>query len=129
MINLSWYHTLNKPIFSPPSWVFAPMWTILYTTLFIALFFYIIQATHGKKLWGYILFFTQLLLNFCWTPVFFYYENIKLALIIVILLDILTLATMVLFYKISKKSAFWLIPYILWILFATYLNFGYLLLN
>lgn len=78
---------------------------------------------------GYIYFSTQLILNLLWTPAFFYLQNILLAVIIIILLDIFVVLTIKSFYKVSKISGLILIPYLIWIFFATYINIGYLVLN
>ncbi len=129
MIDLNWYSTLNLPPLNPPSWIFAPAWTALYTTIFISLILFIIKRTETPKVLGYVLFFAQILLNLGWTPVFFTFHKIGLALAILILMDILVYFNIKEFYKISKKSAYFLIPYFLWIIFATYLNAGILVLN
>ena len=129
MLNYSWYQTLNQPLFAPPAWVFAPMWTILYITMFISLIFYAKSNKIYNKTWGYVLFFSQILVNFAWSPIFFGLKNIGFALAIVILLDVVVLWSIITFYKNSKPAGVILIPYFLWILFATYLNFGYFILN
>lgn len=129
MLNYSWYKTLNQPAFAPPGWIFAPMWTFLYITMFVSLIFYAKSDKFYNKTWGYVLFFSQILVNFAWSPIFFGLKNIGLALAVVILLDILVLWNIIVFYKNSKPAGLILIPYFLWILFATYLNFGYLVLN
>ena len=129
MFNYSWYSSLTQPPLAPPAWLFAPVWTILYITIAIALIIYIKERSNKNKIWGYVLFFTQLLLNLAWTPAFFGLKNIGLALVIVILMDILVLFNIIEFSKISKIAGRLLIPYFIWILFATYLNLGYLILN
>ena len=129
MFNSIWYQTLNRPFLSPPAWIFMPMWTILYITIFISLIFYAKSNKSQDKKWGYTLFILQMLANFAWSPVFFGLKNIPFALAIVILLDILVLFNIIEFYKNSKIAGFLLNPYFVWILFATYLNFGYLILN
>lgn len=129
MINYSWYETLIKPNFAPPAWIFSPVWTILYISIFIALIFYAKTFNLKDKRWGYALFIGQMLINFAWTPIFFGLKNIGLALAIIVLLDILVLWNIVVFYKNSKPAGLILVPYFLWILFATYLNFGYFILN
>lgn len=129
MFNSIWYQTLNRPFLSPPAWIFAPVWTLLYIIIFISLIFYAKSYNTGDKKWGYILFLLQMLVNFAWTPVFFGLKNIAFALAIVILLDTLVLFNIIEFYKKSKTAGFLLIPYFIWVLFATYLNFGYLILN
>lgn len=128
-MDLTWYETLNRPPFTPPAWVFAPAWTILYTMMFVSLFIVIREKTFENKTNAIILFLTQLLFNFLWSPTFFYWHNIKMAFIIIILLLIFLVATIAFFYRISKLSAFLLIPYLLWICFAIYLNFGFMVMN
>ena len=129
MFDYSWYSSLIQPPLAPPAWLFSPVWIIIYISIIISLIFYIVKKTEQKKIWGYILFFTQILVNLAWTPAFFGVKNIGLALIIVILLDILVLFNIIEFSKISKIAGKILIPYFLWILFATYLNLGIFILN
>ena len=129
MFNSLWYKTLNNPPLTPPSLVFPPVWTILYLSMLVALFFYIKEKSNKDKSWGIVLFFSQILINLSWSPIFFYMQNIGLALVVVIILDILVLWNIIEFFKVSKISGFILIPYFLWILFATYLNIGFLVLN
>lgn len=129
MFNLTWYHTLNKPPFTPPAWVFAPAWTFLYITIFLALLVYGIKPYSGSKNWGFTLFFLQLLLNLVWSPVFFGIHNIGMAFAIIVLLDIFVILNAIEFYKVSKTSGNLLLPYFIWLLYATYLNAGYFVLN
>lgn len=129
MYNSVWFNSLTKPFLNPPSKVFPPVWSVLYILIFISLFFYIVAKTGNLKMRGYLYFGVQILLNLLWSPVFFLMHNIALALFIVILLDIFVILTMKNFYKASKLAAFLLVPYLLWIFFATYLNFAYLILN
>ena len=128
MIDYSWYNALNQPLLKPPAWLFSPVWTILYISMGIALFLYARKFTIKSKAWGYVLFFTQLLVNLAWTPAFFGIKNIGLALALIILLDILVLFNIIEFFKVSKSAARCLIPYFLWILFATYLKLSYFIL-
>ena len=128
MFKSVWYYNLTKPPLAPPDWIFPPVWSILYFSMLVALFLYLFKPAQNKKL-GYIYFIAQLILNFLWTPTFFYLQNIVLALIVIILLDIFVILTIKSFYKVSKISGLILIPYLIWILFATYLNIGYLVLN
>ena len=128
MFNSSWYLNLIKPSFSPPNWLFAPVWSILYLLIFASLALYINSDAPYKK-WGYIFFVIQMLLNIIWSPVFFGLKSLSLGLIVIILLDIFVILTMVKFFQASKISGILLIPYLLWIIFATYLNVGYLILN
>ena len=129
MYDSLWFDSLNKPFLNPPSWIFAPVWTILYLLIFASLVIYILKFTKQNKVRGYIYLVLQMCLNLAWSPVFFYFKNIGLALIIIILLDIFVVLMIREFYKVSKISGLLNIPYLLWILFATYLNISYFILN
>jgi tryptophan-rich sensory protein len=128
-IDYSWYSALIQPPLKPPAWLFAPVWTILYITMAVSLFLYARKYTIKNKAWGYVLFFTQLLVNLSWSPAFFGLKNIGLALALIILLDILVFFNIIEFFKVSKSAGRCLIPYFIWILFATYLNLGIFILN
>ncbi len=128
-IDYSWYSTLIQPPLKPPAWIFAPVWTILYISMGVALFLYARKESVVSKAWGYVLFFTQLLVNLAWSPAFFGLKNIVLALVLIILLDILVLFNIIEFFKVSKSATRCLIPYFIWLLFATYLNIGIVVLN
>ena len=128
MFKSAWYYNLLEPPLAPPDWIFPPVWSILYSLIFIALLLYIFKPAQNKKS-GYIYFAAQLTLNLLWTPAFFYLRNIVLALIVIIFLDIFVVLTIKSFYNVSKTSGLILIPYLIWILFATYLNIGYFILN
>jgi len=129
MIDLNWYQTLNHPPLTPPSWIFLPTWVTLYTMILISLIIFAVKKTENPKLLGYILFFVQLVLNHTWTQIFFGMHNVFWALVIIITLDISVFCNIRENFFISKKSAYFLIPYFVWILFATYLNAGILVLN
>ena len=128
-IDYSWYSALIQPPLKPPAWLFAPVWTILYITMAVSLFLYARKYIIKNKAWGYVLFFTQLLVNLSWSPAFFGLKNIGLALALIILLDILVFFNIIEFFKVSKSAGRCLIPYFIWILFATYLNLGIFILN
>lgn len=128
MFDSIWFHNLIRPELAPPDWLFAPVWIVLYITIFVSFVLYCLKKVPDKKT-GYLFFSVQLLLNLTWTPVFFVLKNILLAFIIIILLDIFVFLTIHKFYSISKLAGILLIPYLLWILFATYLNGAYLVLN
>ena len=124
-----WFSTLNKPCLSPPDWVFTPVWTFLYVTIAISFILFLKTGNLKEKLFPITVFVTQLILNFIWGPVFFGMENIALALIIVIALLLSIGLTIFLFFRYSKVASLILIPYFLWVSFATYLNVGYFILN
>ena len=129
MYNTIWYDTLAKPFMTPPPEIFSAVWIILYITILTSLIIYTITRSRKNKALGYIYFLIQLIFNIVWAPVFFIMENIMLALVIIIFIDIFTLLTIKEFYKVSRKAAIILIPYFIWIIFATYLNITLLILN
>ena len=126
---MDWYNTLIKPELAPPDWIFLPVWTVLYFTIAISFYFFVREDTVRKKMLPLILFCLQLGLNFLWPYLFFGMKNIPLAFLIIMLLLLFLFLTIVFFYKISKISAYFLIPYLLWVIFAAYLNFEYWRLN
>lgn len=126
----SWYATLNQPPGTPPNWLFGPVWSTLY--LMIGISFALIWHRHPRQIgrtFLTFLFVSQLLLNLAWTPVFFGLHEIKPALLMIILLWIAIFLTIREFSNFSKPAAFLLIPYLLWVSYATYLNAGYAFLN
>lgn len=128
MYNSLWYYSLTKPELCPPDSIFAPIWSVLYATMIISIIIY--TLSFGKnKFFGYLYFIVQASLNLIWPFAFFYLKNVVLAFFIIILLDILVILTISRFYRVSKIAAILLVPYFVWIIFATYLNFGYLILN
>ena len=129
LFNSKWYNSLAKPLFSPPAFLFRPVWNILYILILFSFLIYIFKNTELSKFKGYLFFTFQMILNGLWVPAFFYFQNIKLAFVIVVLTDIFVILTIKEFYKVSKLASFILIPYLIWILYATYLNFGYMWLN
>lgn len=126
----SWYIYLKKPALNPPSWVFAPVWTALYIMMGVSVYL-VWRKGLGDRYAGsaIIAFLIQLILNFLWSPVFFGMRSPLYSFIIIILMWIAILATIILFYRISKVSAYLLVPYLLWVSFAIYLNGAILYLN
>jgi len=124
-----WYKGLNRPSFSPPNWLFGPVWTILYILMGVSLFLIWKQGVSKERNIALFVFLLQLLLNFAWSFIFFYYNMIGLALIEIILLWIIILVMLVLFYKIKPMAAYLNIPYLLWVSFATILTAAYFILN
>lgn len=118
----TWYALLNKPSFSPPNWIFAPVWLALYLMMGISLY---INWTSKKKMAksNVRLFFIHLFFNFIWTPVFFGAKNLGLALVIIVVIWILIVEMIRRFWSVNKAASLILIPYLLWVSFATLLNF------
>ena len=125
-----WYAGLSKPPFNPPSWIFGPVWTILYAMMGLSAYL-IYQSGIGKKQVKRALavFAVQLLLNTLWSIVFFGAHMIFAAVIVILLLWGMILVTIIVFHRISKAAAYLLIPYILWVSFATVLNISLYILN
>lgn len=126
----AWYTTLTKPALNPPGWIFGPVWTTLYALMGISLFLVWNKGIHQKNVRLAVLVFAlQLTLNAAWSIVFFSLENPGWAFLNIITMWLTIVWTMILFYKISKPAMYLLIPYILWVSFASYLNFSIWMLN
>ena len=126
----TWFTTLEKPFFNPPAWLFAPVWTTLYIMMGIAAGLVWYRGLH--HLWvktALYHFLFQLFLNLSWSVVFFGLQQPFWALIVIIALIILLSLTIKWFKIANKKAAYLLIPYLLWVLFATALNFEIWRLN
>lgn len=124
-----WYPTLIKPAFTPPSWLFGPVWSGLYTTIGIALFLAINSTPHPLFKRSIAVFAFQMVLNALWSVVFFGQRSILGGLVIILLLWAGIMANIVLFSYLSKTAAALLVPYVLWVTFAAGLNLAIWLLN
>jgi len=126
----NWYNKLQKPFITPPDWLFGPVWTILYLLMAISLFLVWNKGLeHPKVKLAIGLFLLQLALNAAWTPLFFGFHLIFLALIDIVLLFIAILVTLLLFKNISLSAGMLLLPYLLWVGYATILNGSICYLN
>ncbi len=126
----TWYATLNKPFFSPPNWIFGPVWIILYALMGISAYLVWIKGISNKKVRKAMMIFAlQLALNFIWSLLFFGLRNPLLGLIDIVALWITIIVTIRMFYPLAKSSAYLLVPYILWVSFAMLLNFSIAFLN
>jgi benzodiazapine receptor len=126
----TWYATLNKPSFSPPNWIFGPVWTILYLLMGVAAYLIWEKGLKNKKTKiALIYFLIQLVFNFFWSVFFFGLRQPLLAFIDIIFLWLAIVITMLKFYKLSKTAFYLLVPYLLWVSFATILNFSIVVLN
>jgi benzodiazapine receptor len=118
----SWYLSLNKPSFNPPSWLFGPVWTILYTAMAIALWrIWSLQPSELQKT-AMIWFGIQLILNILWSFLFFYFKWPTVAFVEIILMWIAIFMTIIYFYKLAPWTLALLLPYLLWVSFASVLN-------
>lgn len=118
-----WYVALNKPFFSPPNWIFGPVWTILYILMGISLYLVWTKKKVPSVFWA------QLFLNAIWSIIFFGMKNPGLAFIDILALWIAIILTIKSFYPISKTSSYLLIPYLVWVSFASLLNLMIVVLN
>ncbi len=126
----SWYSLIEKPVFNPPNWIFAPVWTTLYILMGVAA--YLVWKKDLKKKeqrFVILIFIFQLCLNLFWSYLFFFLKNPGIAFTEIISLWFAILATIIAFYQFNKWSAYLLLPYILWVSFAAVLNFNIWQLN
>ena len=124
----TWYATLVKPSFVPPNWLFAPVWTALYLMMGVALYLVVLKKGKAVDL-AVKIFGVQLSLNILWSFIFFGQRNPMLAFFEIILLWLAILLTIVKFDKVSRPAALLMVPYLLWVTFAAYLNYSIWLLN
>ncbi len=125
----TWYTTIQKPFFTPPGWVFGPVWLTLYTLMGISLYLVWKNGITEKNKKGLILFFIQLALNGFWSIAFFGFQSPLFGLIVIIPLLAFILTATFEFYNLNKNAAYLLIPYIVWVAVATALNTGIWILN
>ena len=126
----TWYASLNKPFFNPPNWLFAPVWTALYTLMGVSLFLVWHKGLCDRRVrLAVSVFIVQLILNALWSIVFFGIKSLIGGLVTIGILWIAILVTTMAFLKISRIAAVLLIPYILWTGFAAVLNFAIYMLN
>ena len=126
----TWYTGLKKPPYTPPNWVFGPVWTTLYILMGISIFLVWQNglAINGALL-AFTLFWIQLTLNALWSIVFFGMKSKGGGVITIIVLWLLIWATMITSFRVSGWAGALLIPYIVWVSIASYLNIGVWLLN
>ncbi len=118
----TWYATLNKPSFNPPNWIFGPVWTALYILMGVAAWRVWRSADRDTARGPLAVFALQLAVNLGWSVAFFGLRNPGLAVVVILALDLLVLATALMFRRIDRLAAWLLVPYLAWISFATLLN-------
>ncbi|MFH0836178.1 MAG: TspO/MBR family protein [Candidatus Micrarchaeota archaeon] len=124
----TWYAGLAKPFFTPPSWVFAPVWIALYALMGIALYL-VLESPKPRKNRALLFFGVQLVFNTLWSIVFFGLQNLFAGLVAIVLLWIAIAGSMYYFQRIDKRAAWLLAPYLLWVTFAALLNYSIWMLN
>lgn len=126
----TWYKDLNKPSFNPPAWIFAPVWTVLYLLMGVAAFLVWREGIQHRNVQiGLGLFIFQLILNALWSIIFFGQQNPLAGFVEILVLWVAIAVTIYYFYKVNPTAAYLMIPYILWVTFATILNFSIWQLN
>ncbi|MDF1739562.1 MAG: tryptophan-rich sensory protein [Verrucomicrobiales bacterium] len=125
-----WYAELNKPPGVPASWVFGPVWTVLYAMIGLSLALFWHRVASGKeKRTALTWFFVQMVLNLSWTPLFFGAHWLGVSLLVILGMWASILVTLILFSKQDQIAGRLLNPYLVWVSYATYLNAGYWWLN
>ena len=127
----AWFAELLKPTWNPPSWIFAPVWTLLYATMAVALWLVRREPANEDRLRkvALVLFAIQFALNLAWTPLFFGLRSPGLAFAEICLLWIALLSTMLAFGRVRPLAGYLLLPYLLWVSFARVLNGTIWLMN
>ncbi len=126
----SWYALLAKPAFSPPGWLFAPVWTLLFILMGISLWMVWNKGAGRRNVRIALgIFAVQFAFNIAWSFLFFGMQSPFLGLVDILILWVLILATIVCFYRVQRTAAYLLIPYILWVSFASFLNYTIYVMN
>lgn len=126
----AWYATIQKPSFSPPNWLFAPVWITLFLLMGVSLYLIWNKGLKDEKVKSAIIIFTvQLILNILWSFFFFGLKSPLLGFLEIVILWAAILINIVKFYNISKLAGLLLLPYLLWVSFAAFLNFTIFRLN
>lgn len=125
----SWYTTINKPFFNPPNWIFAPVWTVLFILIGLSFYYVWINNFDNQKYKVISIYYAQLFLNLLWSILFFGMRSPLFSLIEIIILCVVIVFNILIFYKVSKKAGLLLLPYLFWVIFASFLNFSIYMLN
>ena len=120
--SLTWYGGLSKPDFTPPDWVFGPVWTLLYVAMAVSLYLVWTTNYRGHKRAAFVAFGVQLVLNALWSLVFFGAHDLAGGVAVILALWLMLVVTMVCFWPISRLAVLLLVPYLAWVSFATVLN-------
>lgn len=131
-VGSAWYLELAKPALQPPSWIFAPVWVMLYALMGVAAWLVWRNdkgAAPSARRWALLLFAGQLALNMYWSTTFFGNQDVGAALGVIVALWLAIVSTIAAFWPISRAAAWLLAPYLLWVTFAAYLNYAIWALN
>jgi len=122
-----WYSSLNKPVFSPPEWVFGPVWTILYLMMTIAIWLF--WHSKNRDIKTVYIYLIHLICNTTWSIVFFVFHNMIVALFVLVCLIGLIINLILRFRRVKLFSTYLMIPYLLWCCFALILNIRLIMIN
>ena len=125
----NWYKTINKPSFNPPNWIFGPVWTLLFTLMGISLYLVWTSPSSKIRMIALVLFTIQFIFNVAWSYLFFGINRPGIAFAEILVMLGFIIATTIYFFKVNKVSGYLLIPYILWVSFASILNYSIWKLN
>jgi benzodiazapine receptor len=125
----AWYAGLNKPAFNPPSWIFGPVWTLLYTLMALAAWMVWRRGGLAAQRIPLTFYGIQLVLNAIWSPVFFTLHRLDLAFVIIVVLWFFIFHTLRAFWRVHRLSGLFFVPYLAWVSFAAVLNFTIWRLN
>ncbi len=125
----SWYKKLKKPKFNPPSWVFGPAWTLLFSLMGVALYFIFFSPASRFRTVGLVLFGIQFVFNIAWSYLFFGLHKPFISSVEIRLLLILIILTSICFFLVYPLAGLLMVPYILWVSFASLLNYSIWRLN
>lgn len=126
---VTWYPLLTKPSLNPPNWLFGPVWSLLYVMMALSLYLVLTARKNKYKKEAIKCYFWQMVLNALWSIVFFGLRSPQAALVEIIGMWLAIGLTIFYFYHVSKKAAYLLIPYLLWVSFASWLNYQIVILN
>jgi tryptophan-rich sensory protein len=127
----TWYDTLRQPALAPPNWVFEPVWTTLFALIGVALWLVWrqVDSSPQEARLGFGVFVLHFVFNLGWSAVFFGFQEIGWGLVVIGILWLLIVATMWAFDRVDRRAALLLVPYLLWVSFAAYLNYRFWVLN
>ena len=123
------FDNLTKPPLSPPGWLFPVVWSILFVLMGIASYLVLVSDKPARSKTALTVYGIQLAFNFFWSIIFFNFEMYLFAFVWLMILWLLIILTTVLFWRIDKRAGYLMLPYLVWVTFAAYLNFGIYLLN
>lgn len=124
-----WYADLRRPAFAPPGWLFGPVWTALYLGMGVAAWLVWRRAGFHKARIALALYALQLVFNALWSPIFFGLRAMGWAFVDIVVLAVAIVVTLIKFYRIDRSAGLLLVPYLLWVLFASVLNLSLWILN